>query len=63
MPPIGSAGLFAAVSFDDGKTWASIDSKTGLLDDNVYALAVAPNGDIWAGTRRGVAHLGQSKGK
>ena len=37
------------------------DNRSGLLDNNVYALAVAPNGDIWAGTKRGVARVGQSK--
>ena len=47
----------------DGKTWSSVDVRTGLLDNNVFALAVAPNGEIWAGTKRGVARIGQSKGK
>jgi ligand-binding sensor domain-containing protein len=41
----------------DGKTWSSVDTRSGLLDNNVYAIAIAPNGDIWAGTKRGVAHV------
>ena len=37
----------------------------GLLEEHVYAVAVAPNGDVWAGTQarcRAHRHVGQAKG-
>ncbi|HXE50566.1 MAG TPA: hypothetical protein VN663_19475 [Ramlibacter sp.] len=30
-----------------------------MLEDNVYALAVTPQGEVWAGTRRGVTRIGR----
>ena len=33
--------------------------QDGLLDDNVYAIAIAPGGDVWAGTKHGVARIGR----
>ena len=41
----------------DGKSWQNFTKKEGLLEDNVYALAVTPKGEIWAGTRRGVTRI------
>jgi ligand-binding sensor domain-containing protein len=52
-------GTNRGVSRFDGKTWKSIGPHEGLMDSNVYALEVAPNGDIWAGTKRGVARIGE----
>ena len=43
-------GVF--VSKDAGETWAQID--TGLENDDVYALAMSPEGDLLAGTNRGI---------
>ena len=41
----------------DGKAFASLGMKEGLLERNVYAVAVAPDGDIWVGARKGVARI------
>jgi ligand-binding sensor domain-containing protein len=52
-------GTDKGVSRFDGKNWKAFTTKEGLLDSHVYAVAAAPNGDIWVGTRRGVAIIGR----
>jgi ligand-binding sensor domain-containing protein len=44
--------------FMDGN-WRTIGRQNGLLESHVYALAVAPGDEIWAGTKRGVARIGK----
>lgn len=50
-------GTDAGVTRYDGKTWRSLGPRDGLLDRHVYAIAVAPDGHVWVGTRRGVARI------
>ena len=54
---------FDGVSRYDGKTWRTFGKKEGLLGDNVYAITISPNGDIWAGTKGGVARIGLGSAK
>ena len=49
------------VSRYDGTTWLTYDRSNGLLEDNVYAIAIAPDGDVWIGTKRGVSRIGFKK--
>ena len=51
-------GTNKGVSRYDGTTWRTIGTKEGLLEDNVYAIAVTPGGSVWAGTKRGVVRIG-----
>jgi len=44
------------VSCFDGQTWTSLDVRNGLPSDHIRALALAPDGALWLGTDRGVAH-------
>ena len=37
-----------------------VEACDGLLADHVYALAATPGGDVWAGTRRGVARIART---
>lgn len=48
-------GTNQGVSRFDGKQWQTIGKDDGLLDSHVYALARDASGQIWAGTRHGVA--------
>jgi ligand-binding sensor domain-containing protein len=50
-------GTNKGLSRYDGRNFRNLGTAQGLLDHNVYALAVAPDGDIWAGTRRGVVRI------
>ena len=50
-------GTSGGLSRFDGKSFRNFTVADGMLESNVYALAVAPNGDVWAGTRRGVTRL------
>jgi ligand-binding sensor domain-containing protein len=50
-------GTDKGVSRYDGKNWRTIGSKDGLLDDHVYALALTPDANVWAGTKRGVVRI------
>jgi ligand-binding sensor domain-containing protein len=51
-------GTNRGVSRFDGAAWRTIGAKDGLLDEHVYAIAVTPGGNVWAGTRRGVVRIG-----
>jgi ligand-binding sensor domain-containing protein len=42
----------------DGDTWQTLDTRTGLIANDVYSIAIAPDGDVWAGTRGGVSRIG-----
>ena len=35
------------VSRFDGQTWRTYTTRDGLLNDSVWAVAAAPNGDLW----------------
>jgi ligand-binding sensor domain-containing protein len=48
------------VSRYDGQRWSSVARAQGLPDDHVYALALNPDGSVWAGTRGGVARINWS---
>lgn len=50
-------GTDKGVSRYDGKTWQRLGKADGLVDANVYALAAAPDGNVWAGTKGGVVRL------
>jgi ligand-binding sensor domain-containing protein len=52
-------GTDKGVSRYDGKTWKNFGKNEGLLDSHVYAVAITPNGDIWAGTKRGVVRIAE----
>jgi ligand-binding sensor domain-containing protein len=52
-------GTNNGVSRYDGKSWHNYHKTDGLLENNVYAVAAAPNGEIWAGSRRGVTLIGR----
>ena len=54
-------GTNNGVSRYDGKSWRNLGVKEGLLSKDVYALAVAPDGDVWVGTMRGVVRVGLIK--
>ncbi|MCK7534387.1 MAG: hypothetical protein MZV63_26905 [Marinilabiliales bacterium] len=47
----------SGVSRWDGKAFRNLGIAEGLLDAHVYALAVAPDGDLWVGTKKGVARI------
>jgi ligand-binding sensor domain-containing protein len=50
-------GTNKGVSRYDGKNWTTIGIKEGLLDENVYALAITPDANVWAGTKLGVVRI------
>ncbi|MGC9357193.1 MAG: two-component regulator propeller domain-containing protein [Anaerolineae bacterium] len=41
----------------DGETWTTYTEDNGLPNNDVGALAVAPDGTIWAGTREGISRF------
>jgi ligand-binding sensor domain-containing protein len=50
-------GTNRGISRYDGDTFTNYDSTKGLPGNHVYAIAVAADGDVWVGTRDGVARL------
>ncbi|MDP4299120.1 ligand-binding sensor domain-containing protein [Leptothrix discophora] len=44
--------------FPGGGTWQTFGVADGLPDRHVYAIAVAPDQRVWAGTRGGVVRVG-----
>jgi ligand-binding sensor domain-containing protein len=50
-------GTNKGVSRFDGTNWRTISAKDGLLDENVYAIALTPGGNVWAGTKGGVVRI------
>ena len=37
----------------DGETWTTYTIKDGLAHDDVWSIAVAPDGGLWFGTEGG----------
>ena len=56
MVPWFSDGL----SRYDGTTWKTYGVREGLLGADVYAIAIAENNDVWAGTKGGIVRLSVS---
>ena len=54
-------GTNHGVSHFDGKNFVNYTRADGLLGDNVYAIAIDPQGAVWFGTRGGVSRLVQRK--
>ncbi len=52
-------GTDRGLSRYDGSTWQTIDKAAGMPDERVYALAVTPSGEVWAGTRGSVIRIGR----
>lgn len=50
-------GTNNGLSYFDGRVWQSIGKNEGLLDAHVYAVVKDSAGNVWAGTRNGVALL------
>jgi len=55
-------GTSGGVSRYDGKTWHNYTKETGLLENHVYALAVAPNGTSGPAPARRDSHRPMSTG-
>jgi hypothetical protein len=47
------------VSRFDGTAWTTWTTRAGLPSDGVFAIDVAPSGDVWVGTRHGVARFSE----
>ena len=53
-------GTDGGVSRYDGTSWQNLGRDDGLADEHVYSLAIDPaSGQVWAGTRGGVARIGR----
>jgi ligand-binding sensor domain-containing protein len=52
-------GTNKGLSRFDGKHWQTFSREDGLFGNSVYAVAAAPNGDIWVGTKQGVVRIGR----
>jgi len=50
-------GTNKGISKYDGKSWKTFGIKEGLFDENVYALAVTPGDNVWAGSKGGVVRI------
>lgn len=53
-------GTNKGLSRYDGKAWQTFGKggANGLIDENVYAVVALPAGEVWVGTRGGVARIG-----
>ena len=50
-------GTNAGLSYFDGQQWRIFTKSDGLLDNNIYAVAPAGQGQVWVGSRSGVVLL------
>jgi ligand-binding sensor domain-containing protein len=50
-------GTNRGLSRYDSKTFSKFDVMSGLPGNDVYAIAPAGAGEVWVGTRDGVARL------
>jgi ligand-binding sensor domain-containing protein len=45
------------VSMLEGENWTNYSTNDGLINENVYQVAAAPDGAIWFGTRAGLSRF------
>jgi len=55
--PMGDGKAWSTYGVVDGETWTTYTTADGLVDNRVCAVAAAPDGALWFGTRQGVSRF------
>jgi ligand-binding sensor domain-containing protein len=52
-------GTNGGLTYYDGASWYTFSKDDGLLDNNIYAIAITDKNEAWVGSKSGVVYIAQ----